>query len=353
MYNCKSVQGRQILSYAIAASVAVFTLSADAANTEDSININSKNLKDVKNDYQRPESIPFPEDNPHSAAKEKLGHMLFFDPRVSGSDWISCATCHNPALGWEDGLETGRGHGMTRLGRHTPTILNLAWGELYFWDGRAASLEEQALGPIQAGVEMNQPLDELVAQLEGIAGYPPLFDDAFGSQEITETRISKAIATFERTVVSGEAPFDRWIAGESDAIGAAAKRGFVLFNDKANCAACHSGWRFTDDSFHDIGLPDDDLGRGKIIPGVKVLEHAFKTPTLREIDRRAPYMHDGSIATLRGVVDHYAEGFVERESLSSEIEPLDLNARERADLVAFLRTLSGIPEPVVVPTLPQ
>ena len=349
----KLILGRHRLFRAISLSIVFFMLMISPLSAENNEVMENKKIEKIKHEYKRPAQIPFPADNSYTSAKEELGHKLFFDPRISGSDWISCATCHNPALGWEDGLETGFGQGMKHLGRHTPTILNLAWGELFFWDGRASSLEDQALGPIQADVEMNQSLHDLIAELEDIKGYPPVFDEAFGSPDITETRIAKAIATFERTLVSGEAPFDRWIDGESDAISASAKRGFRLFNGKANCASCHSGWRFTDDSFHDIGLPDDDLGRGEIIPGVKVLEHAFKTPTLREIDQRAPYMHDGSIATLRSVVDHYAEGFVERESLSAEIKPLDLSERDRADLVAFMNTLTGKSEPVVVPNLPK
>jgi cytochrome c peroxidase len=165
--------------------------------------------------------------------------------------------------------------------------------------------------------------------------------------------VAKAIATFERTVVSGRAPFDQWVAGDEKAISEEAKRGFVTFNTKARCAECHGSWRFTDDSFHDIGLPGDDIGRGKFLPDVVKMQHAFKTPGLREIARRAPYMHDGSIATLEAVVDHYDEGGVARPSRSDLMKPLQLSSQEKADLVAFMRTLTSDVGPVSVPVLPR
>lgn len=342
---------RHVTGQCAAAAIALAVASIAPASAEEQLSV-LPDIDSMKAQYRRPAEIPFPDDNPYSDAKKELGHNLFFDPRLSGSNSIACASCHNPSLGWEDALPTGMGHGMKPLGRHTPTVINLAWGELYFWDGRAASLEEQALGPVQADVEMNQSLEELIEELAAIDGYPVLFERAYGDPEITGPRLAMAIATYERTLVSGAAPFDRWVNGDEDAISESAKRGFVLFNGEANCVACHSGWRLSDDSFHDIGLPDDDLGRGELIPGVKPLEHAFKTPNLREIQQRAPYMHDGSLATLRDVVDHYADGFVERESLSSEIRPLDLDEQQRDDLVAFMRTLSGAGEPVTVPVLP-
>src|SRR5262249_26848561 len=161
--------------------------------------------------------------------------------------WTSCASCHNPALSWGDGLPRAIGHGMQQLGRRTPTILNLAWGHLLFWDGRASSLEEQALGLIASPGEMNMPLDELLSRITSIAEYRPLFEQAFPNESITKETVAKAIATYERTIVSGKAPFDRWVEGQSDAISEDAKRGFALFNGKANCAKCHGGWRFTDD----------------------------------------------------------------------------------------------------------
>jgi cytochrome c peroxidase len=304
-------------------------------------------------DYARPDSIPFPADNPYTDEKAELGRTLFFDPRLSSSGWISCASCHNPALGWEDGLPLGIGHGFGQLGRHTPTISNLAWGVFNFWDGRAESMEAQAVGPIQAAGEMNMPHGEVVERLAGIAGYGPMFEAAFGDPEVTIDRIGQAIATFERTIVSNLAPFDHWVAGDEDAISESAQRGFVVFNTTGQCSTCHTTWRFTDDGFHDIGLPDDDLGRALIVPDVPVLEHAFKTPGLRNLTERAPFMHDGSLPDLAAVIDHYASGFVQRESLSWAITPLELSDQDRQDLIAFLESLTSVDDPIAVPVVPQ
>jgi cytochrome c peroxidase len=251
--------------------------------------------KEMKAQYQRPDTIPFPADNPYQAEKAALGKMLFFDPRLSINQNISCATCHNPSFGWEQALPLAVGAQNTALGRQNPTILNLAWGDKFFWDARAATLEEQALGPIQSDVEMNMPLDVLIERVSGIEGYRPYFNSIF-SEWITAETIAKAIATFERTVVSGPSPFDRWIEGDESALSDSAKRGFELFNGKAKCSACHSGWNFTDNKFHDIGLPTLDEGRFVIDPSSELNRHAFKTPGLRNITHRAPYMHNGSFA---------------------------------------------------------
>lgn len=309
---------------------------------------NAASLKAMKALYVRPNSTPFPASNPYSPEKAKLGEMLFFDPRISGANYISCSTCHNPALSWGDGMR--KGHGVENLGRRTPTILNLAWADLLMWDGRKADLEEQALGPMSTPAEMNSDLDRLPEKLAAIPGYRQSFAAAFPDEGLTTKTIAKAIATFERTVVSGPAPFDRWIAGDETAISDAAKRGFVLFNTKANCAACHAGWNFTDGSFRDIGLPDADRGRAAILP-LPSMEHAFKTPTLRDVARRGPYMHDGSLATLADVVDHYDRGGVDRPSRSDEVKPLHLSNQEKHDLVEFLTTLTGDNPPARVPVL--
>jgi cytochrome c peroxidase len=200
---------------------------------------------------------------------------------------------------------------------------------------------------------MNTPMDVLIDRLKGISGYQKKFDEVFPGEGITEKNIAASIATFERTIVSAEAPFDRWVAGDEKAIGDDAKRGFVLFNTKANCVSCHSGWTFTDDSFHDIGLAaTDDIGRAKIVPGVAELQYAFKTPGLRNIDQRAPYMHDGSMATLEDVVRHYVGGIQQRPSLDAEVKPLALNDQEVKDLVAFMQTLTGQDRPMTLPVLP-
>lgn len=310
------------------------------------------NLEALKQKFHRPASIPFPKDNPYTDAKAELGHALFFDPRLSGANTMSCASCHNPALGWKDGLSLGVGHDAKKLGRATPTVLNLAWADLLMWDGRKADLEDQATGPIESEAEMGQPVPALLAELAEIPGYRKMFRDAFGRDEITKENLSKAIATFERTLVSNKAPFDRWIDGNQAAISESAKRGFVTFNGKGNCAACHSGWRFTDDGFHDIGLKSADVGRGGQVPGEPSLRHAFKTPTLRNIDQRAPYMHDGSSANLRDVIAHYNAGFVQRPSLSPEMHRLDLGEQEITDLIEFMHTLTSRDDAISVPVLP-
>ncbi len=314
--------------------------------------VTGKSRAEWKKEYVRPAETPFPEDNPYSKPKAELGHKLFFDPRLSGNNYISCGTCHNPSFAWGDGLPKGIGNAMTVLGRRTPTILNLAWADSLMWDGRFDTLEEQALGPMAAAVEMNQQMDQVVGELQEVPEYRALFNISFPGSGITIENIAKAIATYERTVVSGVAPFDRWIAGDEDAISVSAKRGFDLFNGKANCVACHSGWNFTDGSFHDIGLGDKDIGRGKELPGVKMMQHAFKTPTLRNVVERAPYMHDGTLKNLYSVVRHYNDAGVSRPSRSQKIFPLKLTDAEMDDLVSFMKTLSSDDTHVVLPRLP-
>jgi cytochrome c peroxidase len=313
-----------------------------------------QSIERMKSGYARPTSIPFPASNPYTPAKAELGKQLYYDPRLSASGSQSCSSCHNPALSWGDGLAKGIGFGQKQLGRRSPTVLNAAWGSIFFWDGRAGTLEQQALGPIQSPGEMNMPIDELIKHLQAIPGYQQAFEAAFPGEGLKPDTVARAIATFERTIVSPDAPFDQWIAGDEKAISQSAKNGFAIFNTKAACNACHSGWNFTDDSFYDIGLPSDDIGRGKFLPDTVRAQHAFKTPGLREIATRRPYMHDGSIATLEAVVEHYDQGGVARPSRSDLIKPLGLTAQEKADLVAFLRTL-GAPQQVSasLPSLPD
>jgi cytochrome c peroxidase len=307
----------------------------------------------LREQYRRPKFIPFPKENPYTAEKAALGKKLYFDTRLSAANLLSCAACHNPGYGWGDGQPTGVGHMMKRLGRRSPTIINAAYANVLMWDGRAGTLEEQALGPIQAEVEMALPIDQLLKRLNGIPEYKRLFEAAFPGQGITGPTVAMAIATYERTVISGRAPFDSWVEGNESAISESAKRGFMLFNTKAQCSSCHAGWNFTDDSFHDIGLKSSDIGRGKFLEGIPKAKHAFKTPGLREITRRAPFMHDGSIMTLEEVVEHYDRGGEQRDSRSDLIGPLNLNAQEKADLVAFMQTLTSDVDPTTVPVLPR
>jgi cytochrome c peroxidase len=307
----------------------------------------------LKTLYRRPATIPFPRDNPYTPEKAALGKKLYFDTRLSVTSAQSCASCHSPSLGWGDGLAVGVGHGMQKLGRHSPTVINAAWSDIFMWDGRLPTLEAQALGPIQSAGEMNMPLDQLMKRLSSISEYKPLFASAFPQEGMNEKTLAKAIATYERTVVSERAPFDAWIEGDEKAISEDAKRGFALFNGKAQCAACHEGWNFTNEGFQDIGLASEDVGRGQYLPAVIKMQHAFKTPSLREIARRAPYMHDGSLPTLEAVVDHYDGGGVDRPSRSDLMKPLGLDAREKSDLVAFLNTLTSNLSPTAAPILPR
>ena len=304
--------------------------------------------------YRRPTEIPFPDSNPYSDAKSRLGRMLFFDPILSGSKVRSCASCHNPALSWADGQPRAIGEMQVRLPLRSPTLLNVAWTPKLGWDGHFRNLEAVAFGPITAAGNMNLPEKILIERLSAIPGYRAAFDMAFGKGAINKTKVELALATFERSIISGEAPFDRWIKGDETAIEMAAKRGFDLFNSKAHCASCHSGWAFTDGSFHDIGTAkNNDIGRGRLFPTSVKLRYAFKTPTLRDITRRAPYMHDGSVATLQEVIDLYNHGGIARPSRSELIFPLGLSDDEKADLIAFLGTLNGAPQSVFVSELPR
>ncbi len=305
--------------------------------------------------WLRPNDVPAPESNAPNADRIALGRALFFDPRLSGSNWISCASCHNPALGWSDGLPTAIGHGFKTLKRKTPTIVNTAYNPLQMWDGRKPTLEDQALGPIASPDEMNQPLDALVAKVNAIEGYHAMFEKAYPGEPISAETIAKAIASYERTVVSTQSPFDRWRAGDEGAVGPAVKRGFALFQDKARCALCHQGFNFTDNGFHNIGVrptsAEDDVGRFAHRK-VKVLKGAFKTPTLRDVALTAPYMHNGTYRTLADVVDHYDRGGDVKDNLDPNMRPLGLDAQEKADLVAFLKSLTGEPMLVSLPALP-
>jgi cytochrome c peroxidase len=302
-------------------------------------------LAALKARFRRPDGVPFPADNPYSEAKARLGQRLFFDQGLSGGGTLSCAGCHDPGKGWSDARRTGQGERGQVLARRTPHLWNLAWAEKLFWDGRADSLEQQSTMPIDSPDEMDRRVSDLVTWLDGNADYKAAFAAAFpGTKAITPRQLAAALATYERTLVSPETRFDRWIAGDESAMSDAAKRGFRLFAGKANCATCHSGWAFTDQAFHDIGLPGADRGRGAVLD-LRAADHAFKTPGLRDVGRRAPYMHDGALATLEAVLAHYETGIVERPTLSKDLKRIALSDDERRDLLAFLDTLSA-PGPV-------
>ncbi len=313
---------------------------------------NAPSADDVKK-YLRPMEVPQGKNNISTPERVELGKNLFFDPRLSGSNFISCATCHNPSLGWSDAQPTAIGHGMGTLHRSTPTILNTAYQRFQMWDGRFRTLEKQALGPIEAGGEMAQSIDLLIPELQAIPGYVNLFEAAYPGEGISESTIGKAIAAFERTVVSTDSDFDRWLKGVNGVMSDEAIKGFEIFKGKANCTACHDGFNFSDNGFHNIGLKDmEDPGRYAIKP-IKVLKGAFKTPTLRDVDLTSPYMHNGAYNSLEEVVDHYnAGGFKNAGTLSPNMKKLNLSKKEKKALVAFLRSLTGDAVEVTVPVLP-
>ena len=306
--------------------------------------------------YEPVPKIKYPADNKWSKEKEELGKMLYFDPRLSGSNWISCATCHNPGLGWGDGLPRTIGDGQKELGRHAPTVINSGYFALQMWDGRKKSLEDQAKGPIGAAAEMNQDYNDLLKELKAIPGYVKRFTSVFGENSLTIDNIAKAIATFERSVVSKNSPYDKYWAGNKSAMSSSAVNGMNLFFGKAKCSICHNGPVFTDSGFHNIGVkaagPSKvDLGRYNETK-VDFDKGAFKTPGLRSITQSAPYMHNGTEATLEDVIAFYDRGGDVKENLSPLITPLGLNAEEKKDLVEFLKALDGEPIKVIFPDLP-
>jgi cytochrome c peroxidase len=294
--------------------------------------------------------MPVPEDNPQSAEKIALGRCLFFDGRLSADGKISCASCHDPRQGWagHDATDTGING---RVGeRNSGTVVNSGHMKFQFWDGRAGSLEEQALGPIQNPVEMGETLPNLVRKLDAVPGYRKRFQAGFGTG-VTADGIAKAIAAFERTIVSGPGPFDRYLAGDKNAMGSEAVRGAELFNGKGGCAACHSGPLFSDQSFHNLGVgakaAHPDVGRETVTKS-PADRGKFKTPGLRNVTRSYPYMHDGKTKTLADVVHYLDRGGTANPNLDALVKPLNLTVRERRDLVAFLKALTG-PEPKVAP----
>lgn len=286
--------------------------------------------------------MTFPKNNPWSKAKEELGRKLFFDPILSRDNSVSCSSCHLPEKFWADGLPQSVGISKQPLKRNSPSILNSGFLKTLFWDGRAESLEEQALMPIQDVSEMNQDLKELMEELKSQTDYPKMFESAFGDSEINPERLAMAIATFERTLVTGDTAYDRYWQGDKKAISPAAIRGMNLFSGKAKCSICHSGPFFTDHQFHNIGLVEDiskkDKGR-KNVTGEVFHIGAFKTPGLRGISTTGPYMHDGSLPDLQSVIEFYDEGGTPGAKKSPFISPIGLSENEKSDLLEFLITL--------------
>ncbi|WP_425401003.1 cytochrome-c peroxidase [Aeoliella sp.] len=292
-----------------------------------------------------PATPPYPEDNLPTPERIELGWKLYFDKRLSGDTSMSCATCHDPSKGWGDGLKRAIGFGHKELGRHSPTVINTAYNTVQFWDGRAATLEQQALGPILADGEMNMASPEAAMEVIMQAPeYAGAFEKAYGSKPNWDD-VGRAIAAFERTVITGPSKFDRYVQGDKDALNESEKRGLILFTTTASCTACHSGPNFTDNKFHMIGVRQEgplseDIGR-QAITNADEDRNSFKTPGLRNIEQSAPYMHDGSLATLEEVVEFYDKGGERDDNRSKLIQPLNLTESHKADLVAFLKALTG------------
>jgi cytochrome c peroxidase len=323
-----------------------------------------------------PEGVLAPEipaDNPLTAAKVELGRTLYFDPRLSRDDTVSCATCHDPRTGFAEPKPVSEGVGGAKGVRNAPTVLNAAFFREQFWDGRAPSLEAQAVLPIINPVEMAMPDHPAVeARLRGLPEYAPRFQQAFGDPKVTIARVGQAIASFERTLLSLDAPIDRFLAGDAKAIPAAAQRGWELYNGKARCNTCHAHTSvfplFTDERYHNLGVaakavdfeglarraeahPEDlsaivhepqlnQLGRFLVTKQHQDVG-AFKTPHLRNVALTAPYMHDGSEKTLRDVVEFYDRGGNPNPWIDGGMRPLGLTEQEKADLVALMETFTS------------
>ncbi|MGH9722290.1 MAG: cytochrome-c peroxidase [Bryobacteraceae bacterium] len=268
--------------------------------------------------------LPVPESNPLTVEKAALGKKLFFDARLSRDHSISCASCHDPKLAFTDARPVGLGVAGRHSTRRVPRLINRGYGKSFFWDGRAATLEEQVIEPIRNPKEMDLTLDEVPTRTG-----------------LTVEVVQQALATYVRTILSGDAPYDRYLAGERDALSEQQRMGLRLFRGKAGCAACHLGPNLTDERFHNtgIGWPND---RGRYAVTRRDADAgAFKTPSLREVARTPPYMHDGSLKTLEEVIDLYDKGGKPNPALDPEMHELRLSVEEKAALLAFLRGLNG------------
>ncbi|WP_125722997.1 cytochrome-c peroxidase [Flavobacterium ustbae] len=316
-------------------------------------------------------AVPYPAYNPYSKEKESLGKVLFFDPRLSQSGQIACASCHNPELGWTDNLTRSFGHDRQTGKRNSMTILNSAYATSLFWDGRAKSLEDQAQFPVSDPLEMNEKLTIAVDKIAKIKGYKALFTAAFGDKKVTLERIQYAIATFERSINSPKSKFDQFVSGKSAVYTDQQVKGMHLFRTKAQCINCHNTPYFSDNEFHNdgqtlFGTKYEDFGRYNVTKDVKDIGK-FRTPTLREVANTKPWMHHGHFPTLLDVVELYNLGNpspvqkkylgTARDSLIPKVDPmlrkLDLSKEEIADLLAFIETLSTPTRRMMVPEMPK
>lgn len=312
--------------------------------------------------------VTYPEDNPYSREKAELGKLLFFDPRLSKSGQIACASCHDPELGWGDGRRTAFGHDRQRGKRNASTILNVAFAEPLFWDGRAHNLEHQATFPIQDNLEMSADLEKASGRLNKIAGYRQLFKEVFGQDSITMEAVSKALATFQRGITSRKSRFDLFLEGRSDALNDQELWGLHLFRTKARCLNCHNGALFSDNQFHNDGFAffgrrDEDLGRYEITEKPQDMG-AFRTPSLRDVMFTDPWMHNGVIREITEIIDMYNLGMPQfipssaknrepKPEVSPLLKPLNLSKKEKKALIAFLGAISTRPHIMNAPELPK
>lgn len=287
---------------------------------------------------------PIPEDNPVTAEKVKLGKKLFGEKLLSRDRSLACKGCHQPKKAFTDGRAKAIGVYGRQGSRSVPTLVNRAYGRSFFWDGRTSTLEEQVVKPIESESEMDMTVGEAVDRLKRKSRYRKMFQQAFHREPNGED-LARALASYVRTIYSGDSPFDRYVYGKRGALTDQQRRGLRIFRGKGNCTACHIGPTFSDEGFHNTGVAWRD---GKLqdegrfaITGEAELKGAFKTPTLREVTRTAPYMHDGSLATLKDVIDFYDDGGRKNPYLDPEIRPLRLTKEEKTELLVFLKSLTG------------
>ena len=289
--------------------------------------------------------MPIPEENRLTHQKVALGKRLFSERLLSRDRKLSCVSCHDPRHAFTDGRPVSRGVAGRKGTRNAPTLINRGYGGAFFWDGRARSLEEQVVQPIQNPSELDLPLAEAVNRLRDRWTYRRRFQMAFGRQ-VEVQDLALALASYVRTILSGNSPYDRYLSGERDALSVQAWKGLQIFRRKGNCTACHFGPSLTDERFHNTGVAwrnDRLLDEGRFeVTGKPAHRGAFKTPTLREIDRTAPYMHDGSLNNLEEVIEFYNRGGNRNPTLDSEIRPLNLTKEEVVNLLAFLRAQRGV-----------
>jgi cytochrome c peroxidase len=324
-------------------------------------------------------NVPIPENNPQTPAKVELGKKLFFDRRLSGDGTMSCVTCHDPQQGYSDGLEISLNYPTTRNWRNSPTLINVAFQKFLFHDGRALTLEEQALFPMMSAFEMNQNLDFMEEEIRSVPEYVADFIEVFGDGDVTRERIAMAIAAFERTLISRDAPLDRFLDGDMNALSQDALKGYEIFIGKGKCSECHYGINLADDKFHSLYVQEnpehlrdpriaatrrfvakvyhfedyrtlaEDPGRYLITKDRKDWK-AFKTPMLREIARTAPYMHNGIFASLDEVIEFFNAGGGKGNTV---LKPLQLTNEEKRQLKVFLEEgLTGAPLDLTYPKVP-